>query len=85
MWDAICASLNGHDVNQPSPSSTSMCAATVRMQKIATIERTCDCGEALHLRAEVDGHAVASAEIAIDLIERTQSPFLKASAVAARL
>src|SRR5262245_2792434 len=33
----------------------------VRMQKIATIERTCDCHEALHFRAEVDRHAVAPA------------------------
>jgi len=55
----------------------------VRMQKIATIERTCDCHEALHFRAEVDGHAVARAEIAIDLNERTRPPFLKASATAA--
>jgi hypothetical protein len=41
----------------------------VRMQEIATIERTGDCDEALHLRTEVDGQAVAPAEIAIDIIE----------------
>jgi hypothetical protein len=57
----------------------------VRMQKIAAIERACDSGKAVHLRAEVHGHAVAPAEIAIDVIERARSPFLKASAVAARL
>jgi hypothetical protein len=54
----------------------------VRVQEIAAIERTCDCGEALHLRIEVDGHAVAPAEIAIDLVQRTRPPFLKASAIA---
>ena len=57
----------------------------VRVQEIATIERTGDCDEALHLRTEVDGQAVAPAEIAIDIIEWTRPPFLKISAVAARL
>jgi hypothetical protein len=54
-----------------------------RMQNVATIERTCDCHEALHFRAEVDRHAVAPAQIAIDLNERTRPPFLKAAAIAA--
>jgi hypothetical protein len=54
-------------------------------QEITTIERTGDDREAFELRIEFDRNAVTLTQIAIEFIHRTRSPFLKASAVAARL
>ena len=55
------------------------------VKDITTIERASDCRKPFDLRADFNRYAVTFAEIAIKLVRRTQPPFLKASAVAARL
>src|SRR5579863_7728616 len=52
------------------------------VKNITAIERTSDCRKPFDLRGDFNRHAVTPAEIAIELVQRTQPPFLKASAFA---
>jgi hypothetical protein len=55
------------------------------VKDITAVERPSDCRKGFSLRTEFNRHAVTFAEIAIELVQRTWPPFLKASAAAARL